>query len=98
MRNWVDIERSILLCVTGLFYALDLSYTSRATVHLKPPQSHRLFSRLAFDEDEYLLSQLEEDDSTSQCDPDDEHIKREAEPDDGIADGGWLEGDDIEDF
>ena len=69
-------------------------------VHLKPPQSHRLFSRLAFDEDEYLLSQLEEDDFTSQCDPDedDEHIKREAEPGDAIADGGWLEGDDIEDF
>ena len=67
--------------------------------HPKPPQSHRLFSRLAFDEGEYLLSQLEEDDSTSQHDPnDDEYVKREAEPDDGIADGGWLEGDDIEDF
>lgn len=70
----------------------------KQTAHLKPPQSHRLFSRLAFDEDEYLLSQLEEDDFTSQCDPDEEYIKREAEPGDGIADGGWLEGDDIEDF
>lgn len=73
----------------------------KQTAHLKPPQSHRLFSRLAFDEDEYLLSQLEEDDLTSQYDPDDnddEHIKRGAEPGDEIADGGWLEGDDIEDF
>jgi hypothetical protein len=58
-----------------------------------------LFSRLAFDEGEYLLSQLEEDDATSQYDPnDDEYIKREAELGDEIADGGWLEGDDIEDF
>jgi len=67
--------------------------------HLKPPQSHRLFSRLAFDESEYLPSQLEEDDSTSQYDPnDDEYTKQEAEPGDGMAGGGWLEGDDIEDF
>jgi len=58
-----------------------------------------LFSRLAFDEGEHLLSNLEEDDSTSQHDLDeDEYIKREAGTDDEIVDGGWLEGDDIEDF
>jgi len=42
---------------------------------------------------------LEEGDSTSQYGLDeDEYIKREAETGDEIADGGWLEGDDIEDF
>ena len=76
----------------------SLTRVNQAT-HLKPPRSHSLFSRLAFDEDEHLLSQLEEDDFTPQDNPDDDkHVKREVEPDDGIADGGWLEGDDIEDF
>jgi len=42
---------------------------------------------------------LEEDDSTPQYDLDeDEYVKREAETRDEVIDGGWLEGDDIEDF
>lgn len=68
--------------------------------HLKLPQSHSLFSRLAFDESEYLPSHLEEGDSSSF--PHDvneyEHAKRETETEDEVAGGGWLEGDDIEDF
>jgi len=42
---------------------------------------------------------LEEGDSTSQHDLDEnEYVEREAGTGDEVVDGGWLEGDDIEDF
>lgn len=72
----------------------DLIWAAR----LKLPQSHNLFSRLAFDESEYLPSHLEEGDSPSALHDVDEHEHARREAGDELAGGGWLEGDDIEDF
>ncbi|KAF9788241.1 Rad17 cell cycle checkpoint protein-domain-containing protein [Thelephora terrestris] len=85
-----------LVCEAGVI--LNIPSSPRA-VHPKPPQSHDLFSRLIFDEGEHLPSRLEEDDPPSQHDfHEDEFANRETEITDEVADGGWLEGDDIEDF
>jgi len=51
-----------------------------------------------FDEGESILSQLEDDSATQYDLDEDEYVKREAEINDEIVDGGWLEGDDIEEF
>lgn len=86
-------NRDDLVCEAGVVL------NTPSSPHLKPPQSHSLFSRLAFDEGEHLLSHMEEDYSPSQHDlNEDEFTKREVDTGDEVADGGWLEGDDIEDF
>jgi hypothetical protein len=99
VRSRSNIEHSILLCVIDFFIHPRPLLRAERAARLKPPQSHSLFSRLAFDEGEHLLCDLGENDCTSQPDHDEgECVKRETEIDDEIVEGGWLEGDDIEDF
>ncbi|KAF9644261.1 hypothetical protein BDM02DRAFT_3103228, partial [Thelephora ganbajun] len=102
VSDWLNRVRQESTQVCGRWNkdALVTSLTRvKRAAHLKPPQSHRLFSRLAFDEGEYIPSHLEEDDFTPQHDSNvDEYVKRETGTGDEIVDGGWLEGDDIEDF
>ncbi|KAF7318952.1 hypothetical protein HMN09_00231000 [Mycena chlorophos] len=84
----------------GVLKARDAGDTSRA------PGSHRLFSRLQFDSDGGVLSQLGEGDVPSVVENDEESANGpvggwEVETDIGAkeaAAGGWLENDDIDEF
>jgi len=67
---------------------------------LLPPVNHRSFSTLVFTKDGLQGSQLDEDDNgvSVAVDGNDGEIYGRREDAGGPEHGGWLEGDDIEDF